>query len=597
MTQASQTPLIRVATLAELQKKGVMVVTASDRPIAVFADNGKIAAVDNRCPHIGFPLHTGTLKDGILTCHWHEARFDICNGCTFDLFADDVASYPTEVNEGVVYVADAPRLREDSAYYRQRLRHGLEHNISLIQAKAILGLRRNGSDWCEIIREITSYGCRNHDDWNQGMTILAIVGNLVPYLSEKTAYHALLRASRQVAADCNQAVPHRQREPLSNGDHSAERLTRWMRDWVHCRHRDGSERVLLTAVKKFGPARELADLLYSAGLDRVYAQVGHVFDFTNKGFELLETIGWDDAVEVLPLVLHRMVMARGAEEDAHWHHPIEIIEPLREAERQIADCLREGRDKAWVTDSGLLEVLLGDDPLHIIETLQHALRDGAAPRELSKRVAYAAALRLARFAMTNEVADWFNPRHSFIFANAVHQALGRCESPGVVRGIFQGALSVYMGRFLNLPSAKLPEETGDLDELPHDPEELCAHLLDLLDRQADVTSAALTVSRYLQQRHPVKALIDTLTLATVREDFDFHAVQVLDAGVQQYHEWNGGPEGEHILVGVARQLAAFCPTPRAGHQTATIAMRLQRGDKIYEDLDYTPAEATESEVS
>lgn len=52
------------------------------------------------------------------------------------------------------------------------------------------------------------------------------------------------------------------------------------------------------------------------------------------------------------------------------------------------------------------------------------------------------------------------------------------------------------------------------------------------------------------------------------------------------HDDGGLAQGEHILIGVVRQLAAFCPTPRAGHQTATIARRLERGDKIYEETDY-----------
>jgi len=38
----------------------------------------------------------------------------------------------------------------------------------------------------------------------------------------------------------------------------------------------------------------------------------------------------------------------------------------------------------------------------------------------------------------------------------------------------------------------------------------------------------------------------------------------------------------HILIGVTRNLAAHCPTRRAGQQTATIALRLHRGERIYE---------------
>ena len=39
---------------------------------------------------MGFPLHRGTVKDGILTCHWHHARFDLIGGGTFDQWAGDV---------------------------------------------------------------------------------------------------------------------------------------------------------------------------------------------------------------------------------------------------------------------------------------------------------------------------------------------------------------------------------------------------------------------------------------------------------------------------------------------------------------------------
>jgi nitrite reductase/ring-hydroxylating ferredoxin subunit len=52
--------------------------------------------LDNRFPHMGFPLERGGVEDGILTCHWHHARFELASGCTFDLWADDV---PTEERE------------------------------------------------------------------------------------------------------------------------------------------------------------------------------------------------------------------------------------------------------------------------------------------------------------------------------------------------------------------------------------------------------------------------------------------------------------------------------------------------------------------
>ena len=92
---------VRVGTSEEVREAGITVVTAARARIAVFADRAseELSAVDNRCPHMGFPLQRGTVRDGILTCHWHQARFDLRSGCTFDLWADDVPRYEVRTDE------------------------------------------------------------------------------------------------------------------------------------------------------------------------------------------------------------------------------------------------------------------------------------------------------------------------------------------------------------------------------------------------------------------------------------------------------------------------------------------------------------------
>src|SRR5438094_10053659 len=91
-------------SLEELKAKGRLVVHGHHRPILVIYDRGRVFALDNRCPHMGFPLERGSVEDGILTCHWHHARFDLESGCTFDLWADDVPTFPVEVRKGEVWV-------------------------------------------------------------------------------------------------------------------------------------------------------------------------------------------------------------------------------------------------------------------------------------------------------------------------------------------------------------------------------------------------------------------------------------------------------------------------------------------------------------
>ena len=95
---------VRACSLAELKAKGRLVVRGRHSPILVVHDGGRVFALDNRCPHMGFPLDRGSVEDGILTCHWHHARFDLASGCTFDLWADDVPTCPVEVRDGEVWV-------------------------------------------------------------------------------------------------------------------------------------------------------------------------------------------------------------------------------------------------------------------------------------------------------------------------------------------------------------------------------------------------------------------------------------------------------------------------------------------------------------
>jgi nitrite reductase/ring-hydroxylating ferredoxin subunit len=592
--------MIRVATLEELQGKGVLVVRGADRPIAVFATpDGGVFAVDNRCPHMGFPLHQGTVRDGILICHWHEARFELSSGCTFDLFADDVPAYDVEVRGGEVFVAPLPREGGDRIERRRRrLEEGLEQNIGLIQAKAILGLLRAGADYRDVVRQIALFGGRNRDSWSAGMTSLTALANLIPNLSPETTYLALYQGSIRVAEDCAGRPPRRAKQPLDTGDVSLETLKRWLLEWTTVRHRDAAERTILTAIHAGETPQQLGDLLYTAATQRFYADGGHLLDFTNKAAELLDLIGWEYAADILPLVLGQLASARGGEEQGHWRYPVDLVPPLEQAARDLPDLLRQGEGKTWSDERGLIRALLSDDPLANIQALRDALAAGARPEQVSKALACAAALRVARFGTANEFGDWITVLHTFTYCNAIDRAVRRCPTPEVLRGVFHGAASVYFDRFLNVPPANLPGEraTDALETEPDDPEILLKRLRDALDGQKATQAAARVVARYLRLGHPIARLFDALTMAAVREDADFHTLQMVEAGIRQYREWEGEPEAEQILVAVARYLAAHSPTPRARLQTARIALRLHRGDSLYEEEGKAaPAEPEEGD--
>jgi len=583
-----------VGRIDELKTKGRIVVRGRHRPLLIVHDAGKVFALDNRCPHMGFPLDRGSVEDGILTCHWHHARFEIASGCTFDLWADDIPTCPVEVRDGEVWVRPTFGYADPVAHWRQKLEDGMAHDIGLVIAKAVQALRSTAMPSADILRQAALFGAKNRDGWSSGMTILTALGNLLPALSEEEAYLALFHGIRHVAADCDGEAPRRERAAMS-GTPELSTLKHWLRRWVAVRHRDGAERTVMTCIAAGATPSNLADLLFAAETDRTFADGGHSLDFVNKAFECLDLIGWQHAAEILPTVVGQMVGARGAEESTAWRQPVDLVALIEGAVPEFSALFAAGRAiGGWSQHEPLAQALLVDDPGSIIRALKEAIVTGAAPIDLSRSLAYAAALRVARFGTANEHADWEAAHHAFTYCNAVHQALKRIGTENVgdakhmeaVRGVFHGAIAVYLTRYLNVPPARLPGEEGDrLDHLPSDAKELRAALLESFDRQRQVDQAARLVARYLLLGHPSEALIGTLAYALLREDAGFHAYQMLEAGVRQFREWGDGAEGRHILVAVARYLAAHAPTERAALQTADMARRLMRGGQLHEGID------------
>jgi nitrite reductase/ring-hydroxylating ferredoxin subunit len=588
-------------SLEELKAKGRLVVHGSHRPILVIYDRGRVFALDNRCPHMGFPLERGSVEDGILTCHWHHARFDLESGCTFDLWADDVPICPVEVRDGDVWVKTTFGHADPAAHWRERLADGLAHDLGLVAAKAVHGQLAADVPRADIVRQVALFGAQNRDGWGVGLTILTALANLLPMLPEEEAYLALFHGARRVAADCDGEAPRRERAPLGSQPDPAA-LKRWLRRWTHVRHREAAERTLLTAIAGGLSPAVLADALLAAETERAFADTGHSLDFINKAFECLDLIGWEHAPAVLPTIVGQMVAARGAEESTAWRQPVDLVALCEEAANQLPQVFAAGRGVhsasqtrvtrayGWSHHAALARELLGDDPARIVDALKAAIRAGAAPADLSRSLAYAAALRVARFGNANEHADWETAHHVFTYANAVDQMLKRIGTANpdghvaAVRGVLHGAMALYLTRYLNVPPARIPGEGGEqLDDLPSDAEMIRTALLDAFDRQRQVDLAARLVARHLSLGHSPQALIATLARALLREDAGFHAYQMLEAGVRQSAAWGDTDEGRHILIAVARYLAAHSPTERAALQTADIARRLMRGGELHQE--------------
>jgi nitrite reductase/ring-hydroxylating ferredoxin subunit len=573
-------PLVRAASLAELRASGRLVVHLDRHTLCLFADGDEVYAVDNRCPHMGFPLHRGTLCDGILTCHWHHARFDLSTGGTFDQWADDLRRFPVELR-GDDVLLDLSPLEDMVEHQRKRLRDGLERDIPLVLAKATLARMKADPAGVQTFCDGLDFGvARRGGGWFRGLTTLTCLMNLLPRFEEADRGAALYHGLADVAADSAGEPPRFRLDPLP-GQADQSQLARWFRGFIEVRDAEGAERALVSAARAGVSSRELADMLFAAATDHRYLDGGHTLDFVNKALEALDLAGWERAEVVLASLPTQLAGAERMEEANAWRNPIDLVALLDDAFARMPGA-RSARTvgNGWAGRDALVENVLGEDPAASIEALLTAICDGASEVELASAVSFAAVIRIARFPTSNEFGDWDTALHTFTFANAVEQGLRRSPSPELLRGVFDAAMSIHLDRFLNVPAARLPAPDPDAD-----PDLLVGELPHLLDRQQQVAEAGQLVVSFLGAGGDPRRLVAALGAALVREDRNFHTIQCVEAAVRQ-HELLPPAEAAGLpLIAAARYLAAHASTTRSQRQTFEIARRLHRGERLYEDVE------------
>ena len=281
---------VRSLPLADVQEKSLVSTTVGDRVVALVWHEDEVYAVDNRCPHMGFPMDQGSVRNGILTCHWHHARFDLQSGGTFDLWADDVPAFPVEIREGDVWV-DVRTMGDLEAQAKERLQAGLERNLSLVVGKSAIFLEERGCSR-ELIEAGLRFGCQyRQEGWGQGLTILGCMVNLLPNLARADRSRALFHGLAAVAGDTASSPFRYTVQPLPGENSDLQLLHSWFRQFIEVRDAEGAERCLISAMHVGADPAFLMDMLGTAATDRRYIDIGHPMDFTNKAFQVLDHTG------------------------------------------------------------------------------------------------------------------------------------------------------------------------------------------------------------------------------------------------------------------------------------------------------------------
>ena len=184
----------------KFQEKGRKLVFRHDsKQILLIGMGDKIFALDNRCPHEGYPLSEGTTdpKQCLLTCNWHNWKFNLTSGkCVMG--ADNVTTYPVEVRgETIAVDVSEPDPEQIQNAIMEGFAVGFEKNQKGRMTRELARLHFNGLD--PLIAVVQSI-LWSQDKFEYGMThaYAALADWLALFFSEKKLEEKLICLSEGI---------------------------------------------------------------------------------------------------------------------------------------------------------------------------------------------------------------------------------------------------------------------------------------------------------------------------------------------------------------------------------------------------------------
>ena len=556
--------------------------------LAVFKYQDKFYAVDNRCPHMGYPMSEGSVRDGVLICHWHHWEFDLKSGGCFLEFGDDLKAFPVTIrDDGYLYVGLA---RGERAATKRRiidrgkraLERGLKDRSSFFIAKAVTALTDAEARPQEIIQQGLHYGAhKSSEGWSSGVAILTLAANLWDEVAPKDhnlfLVHGLVQISRRTSGSSR---PYRAPFPPMAEEHDLTTLKRWFRYFIDKRDSGAAERILLTLNDRGYGKSVLADFVFTAATDFYFTGDGHALDFANKMFEALDYIEWEGAHEILRPIVVDLVSRTRHEETSRWADSVPVLEPIF---ARLDEIWQENQaNEAELDISEFTQTMLGDDFMPIVAEIEEKLRAGVKPTDICRAMTYASAIRTARFHLKNE-GDWHDVANIYSYAHALYCTFHYAPSADLLRGIFHGAVFLNYLRWLNMPAARIPRPGQRLDETFGSVDEMLDRFQEFADFQK-VYEAEILVNQYLEEGHDVDALKRALAHILLREDAELHMFQVLEVAFRHYALTDDVEEKRMHLLAATRYITAQKLMKNILWSTEN-AERLARGELLSERED------------
>ncbi len=166
--------------------------------VTVFYVNDKFYITGARCPHMGYPMSKGTIRNGIVTCAWHKWDFDLKHGGCYRGACDDLPVYEHKIENDALFI----KKTNDSAKndnWKRLLRESMMQGDRFLLAKVIAQTIHDDVALeefnCEAFQQAFEHAIRAHQSMQgiRELHAIQVCSDLSTFIPDKEKVSALLQ--------------------------------------------------------------------------------------------------------------------------------------------------------------------------------------------------------------------------------------------------------------------------------------------------------------------------------------------------------------------------------------------------------------------
>ncbi len=423
-TTSAQATTAAVGNTADFAIGEMKMKSVGEHRIAVIRTRSGIHALDNACPHQGYGLVTGSLDGELLTCQWHNWKFEASTGhCVMG--EEDVACHQVDIDEnGQVQVTVVePSNDERLAQLWPSLERAIDDAYLGQMSRDTVRLLRAGAEpadimWVGVEHAIarTEYG-PGHE--------LALATDCLSIAASRDGDGQALPLVQGLRALAEETRDRPTRELPTSPAHL---------DLGSAIEAENVDEVMAATVQLLDDGATV-DTMRAEIIDAVsrhHLGYGHGIIYTQKSFELLDMVGWEHARSVLPHL--GVAIAYSTREDLlpYMRSTMRVIDEV-----DLQALASATRSATWRPSSKLVDALLDADSAPIDVAVQAAM-EGGGIGGLLDALSVGASRRLLRHDLQIEFSpddpvNWLDITHVLTMTRAVRWAWTNNPGPTIAR--------------------------------------------------------------------------------------------------------------------------------------------------------------------